>query len=87
MLCGGMTGSQAALGACSAMEHIMKPLLDLNDLAALLRRSPHTIKRNLRTNPDAVPPRLQLPGTKLLRWRQEDVQAWLAANVQSGGRR
>ncbi|WP_442596669.1 hypothetical protein ACSBPU_06860 [Parapusillimonas sp. JC17] len=65
----------------------MKPLLDLNDLAALLRRSPHTIKRNLRTNPDAVPPRLQLPGTKLLRWRQEDVQAWLAANVQSGGRR
>src|SRR3546814_17223967 len=38
VLRGGMTGSQVAFGACSATEHIMKPLLDLNDLAALLRR-------------------------------------------------
>lgn len=65
----------------------MKPLLDLNDLAAVLRRSPDTIKRNLRTNPDAVPPRLVLPGSKMLRWRQEDVETWLQANVESGGQR
>ncbi|MGF6809566.1 IS30 family transposase [Paraburkholderia sp. Clong3] len=33
-------------------------LLDLHDLAALLKRAPHTIKRDLRRNPLAVPPRL-----------------------------
>ena len=57
----------------------MAPLLDLNDIAHLLGRSPHTITSDLSRNPDAVPPRLQLPGTKLLRWRQEDVEAWLAS--------
>lgn len=56
----------------------MTPLLDLNDLSQVLKRSPETIKRDLRRNPDAVPPRLQLPGTKLLRWREEDVAVWLA---------
>lgn len=61
----------------------MKPLLDLLELAEILGRSPHTIKRDLRRNPDAVPPRLMLPGTKLLRWRDEDVETWLAAHVQS----
>lgn len=62
-----------------AHQSQMVSLLDLNEIARLLGRSPHTIKSDLRRNPDAVPPRLQLPGTKLLRWRQEDVEAWLAS--------
>lgn len=53
------------------------PLLDLQALAQLLGRSPHTIRRDLRRNPDAVPPRLQLPGTRLLRWREAEVSSWL----------
>lgn len=53
------------------------PLLDLQTLAQLLGRSPHTIRRDLRRNPAAVPPRLQLPGTRLLRWREAEVVAWL----------
>lgn len=53
------------------------PLLDLKALACLLGRSPETIRRDLRRNPDAVPPRLQLPGTRLLRWREADVARWL----------
>lgn len=61
----------------------MPPLLDLNEIARLLGRSPHTIKSDLRRNPSAVPPRLQLPGTKLLRWRQDDVEAWLVSLAQS----
>jgi predicted DNA-binding transcriptional regulator AlpA len=52
-------------------------LLDLQALARLLGHSPHTIRRDLRRNPDAVPPRLQLPGTRLLRWREADVLPWL----------
>lgn len=57
---------------------LTSPLLDLQALALLLGRSPRTIRRDLRRNPDAVPPRLQLPGTRLLRWREVDVQNWLA---------
>ena len=54
-------------------------LLDVDDLAELLGRSPQTVKKDLRRNPMAVPPRLYVPGTRLLRWRPCDVQAWLEA--------
>ena len=53
-------------------------LLDLNELASLLGRSPETIKKDLKRNRLAVPPRLHIPGTRLLRWRSVDVDAWLA---------
>ena len=61
-------------------------LLTLEDLAAILGRSPETIRRDLRRNPDAVPPRLQIPGTRLLRWRAADVEAWLDRHTQGGAR-
>lgn len=59
-------------------------LLTLDDLAHVLGRSAQTIKKDLRRNPAAVPPRLQLPGTRLLRWRACDVQAWLGQFVRGG---
>ena len=55
----------------------MTPLLNIGELAALLGRSAETIKRDIRRNPEAVPPRLNLPGTRMLRWRESDVQTWL----------
>ena len=55
----------------------IQPLLDLKGVAALLGQSPQTVKKHLKRNPMAVPPRLYVPGTRLLRWRQCDVQAWL----------
>lgn len=58
-------------------------ILDLTDLAALLGRSPQTIKKDIARNSLAVPPRLHIPGTRLLRWRQVDVDAWLAFYVES----
>lgn len=61
----------------------MAPLLELHDLAALLGRSASTIKKDLRRNPSAVPPRLQLPGTQLLRWRASDVETWLEETAAS----
>ena len=61
----------------------MKPLLNLVELARLLGRSPATLKRDLRRNPQAVPPLVQLPGTRLLRWREEDVAAWVESYVPS----
>ena len=50
-------------------EPNMSKLLDLNELADYLGRSPDTIKKDLKRNPIAVPPRLYIPGTRLLRWR------------------
>ena len=58
-------------------------LLDLNELGALLGRSPETIKKDMKRNRLAVPPRLHIPGTRLLRWRQIDVDCWLASHVES----
>ena len=63
------------------MPEIIKPVLELGDLATLLGRSPETIRKDLARNPAAVPPRLLIPGTRLLRWRTVDVQAWLAQRV------
>lgn len=63
------------------MSSSPSPLLDLQALAQFLGRSPHTIRRDLRRNPDAVPPRVQLPGTRLLRWREAEVNAWLDSHV------
>lgn len=57
-------------------------LLDLQELAAMLGRSPETIKKDLKRNHLAVPPRLHIPGTRLLRWRRVDVDAWLAEYVE-----
>ena len=57
-------------------------LLTLDDLAQMLGRSPGTIKKDMKRNPDAVPPRLVLPSTRLLRWRAVDVEAWLEQFVQ-----
>jgi predicted DNA-binding transcriptional regulator AlpA len=60
-----------------------KSVLDLADLAALLGRSPQSIKKDIHRNRMAVPPRLHIPGTLLLRWRPVDVDVWLASHVES----
>ena len=57
-------------------------LLDLTELSVLLGRSRETIKKDMKRNRLAVPPRLHIPGTRLLRWRQCDVEAWLAGFVE-----
>lgn len=65
---------------------LKKPVLTLRDLAELLGRSPETVRKDLRRNPAAVPPRLILPNTRQLRWRAEDVAACLEHYVVAGER-
>lgn len=65
-----------------SIEMSSQQLLTLEDLARMLGRSPDTIKKDMRRNPEAVPPRLQLPHTRLLRWRATDVDTWLDKYVQ-----
>jgi hypothetical protein len=56
-------------------ENMTTELLDLNDLATMLGRSPETTKKGMLRNHLAVPPRLHIPGTRLPHWRQIDVAA------------
>jgi predicted DNA-binding transcriptional regulator AlpA len=58
-------------------------LLDLNELSEMLGRRPETIKKDMKLNRLAVPPRLYIPGTRLLRWRQTDVDTWLSGYVEN----
>lgn len=58
-----------------------KPVLELRDLATLLGRSQETIRKDIHRNPAAVPPRLVIAGTRLLRWRAVDVQTWMDQHV------
>jgi len=57
-------------------------LLTIDDLKAILGRSVETIQKDITRRPSAVPPRVLIPGTRLLRWRASDVQAWLAKHVE-----
>lgn len=67
----------------SCWRNFLEPLLNISDVARLLGRSPQTLKRDLNRNPSAVPPRVELPGTRLLRWRAVDVEQWVARHAVS----
>jgi len=56
-------------------------IFDLKELAASL--SPETIRTDIRHNSLAVPSRLHILGTRLLRWRAEDLAAWLAGLAEA----
>lgn len=51
--------------------------LDVDELAALLNESSGTIRRKIRANSSEVPPRMYLPGSKMLRWRLHEVENWM----------
>jgi predicted DNA-binding transcriptional regulator AlpA len=62
----------------------MTNYLDIDELAELLAVRPETIRRNLKHNPERVPPRMHLPGTKMLRWREHEVKLWLDEQRKCG---
>lgn len=51
--------------------------LDINELAELLGQSVPTIRKKLVANPTALPPRMHLPATRMLRWRAQEVANWM----------
>ena len=52
--------------------------LDIDELAALIGKSVRAIKRKLLSDPSAVPPKMHIPGSAMLRWRKHEVEAWWA---------
>jgi predicted DNA-binding transcriptional regulator AlpA len=54
----------------------MKLVLDSKGLAEALSMSPLTVRQSASRNPERLPPRLAVPGRKLL-WAVKDVEEWI----------
>ena len=52
-------------------------LLTVEDLSALIHKSPAAIQADANRAPHRLPPILRLPGSRRLLWREEDVEAWV----------
>lgn len=52
--------------------------LDVHELGAVLGLKASTVRRKIRANSHEVPPRMHLPGTRMLRWRVQDVEVWMS---------
>lgn len=63
---------------------IQSELLDVNQLAQILHKSPASIRSDASRNPAALPPICRLPGNKRLLFRLIDVHEWIAGHVSSG---
>jgi predicted DNA-binding transcriptional regulator AlpA len=51
--------------------------LDIEELAVLMNIRSGTLRRWISQKPFAVPPKMHLGGTKMLRWRKAEVETWL----------
>lgn len=60
----------------------MEQLLTIDDLAKILRLSRQTLKADVTRRPETLPPRLRVPGCRRVLWRPQDVEAWLAKQVE-----
>lgn len=60
----------------------MTEYLTIDALAALMGQAKGTILNNRTRNPGAVPPAIRVPGSRILLWRREDVDAFLARFIE-----
>lgn len=60
----------------------IEPLLTVEDLAAILKMHPGSIKNRHCKDPSSLPPTCRIPCNKRLFWRREDVLKWLELHVQ-----
>lgn len=61
------------------------PVLDVSDLAVLMRQAVPTILSNRTRAPERVPPSCEPPGAKQPLWILEDVLAWLRQHQRPVG--
>lgn len=55
----------------------LQRLMTVDDLAAYLCKSAHTIRHDASRAAHRLPPRVRLPDSSLLRWQPEIVHAWV----------
>ncbi len=56
--------------------------LDIFEVAEVLGVTPETVRKNMKRRPWLVPMNMHIPGTRMLRWRIVDVEAWLVEKKQ-----
>lgn len=57
--------------------------VDINELAKILHRSPHTIATEVTKAPHKLPPRLRLPGSRKVLWLRADVDQWILSHREA----
>lgn len=62
-------------------------LLTIEQLAEYLGRAPSTVRGQVSTAPDKLPPRFQPPGTTHVRFRWKDVVEFVDSNIVHGKRK
>ncbi len=55
----------------------VEPLLSLSDLGKILGLGPKSIYIRASQHPELLPPRFNLPGSRLLRWHAAVVKQWM----------
>lgn len=63
----------------------MTMYLDMDELAKVMGLSSGTIRKRLKLAPTEVPPKMHLPGTKMLRWRLQEVESGMAETGRPHG--
>ena len=63
---------------CAGLSAGMDKLLNVAELAQVLGITPKAVYCRLHAGRQSVPTPLLIPGSSHLRWRQSDVEAWLA---------
>lgn len=59
--------------------------LDMDELAKVMGLSSGTIRKKLKSAPTEIPPKMHLPGTKMLRWRHQEVESWMVETGRPHG--
>jgi predicted DNA-binding transcriptional regulator AlpA len=67
------------------VERYVITYFDIDELAQLMGISTGTLLKKLRLAPATIPPKMHLSGTKMLRWRRTDVDAWIVETGWSRG--
>lgn len=60
----------------------MERLLNIDELAEILRLKRATVLWHLSRNPGRLPPAVRVPGGRGARWRVQDVEKWLESHVE-----
>ena len=65
-----------------SIEEARAFLMSVEELAALLHKSPATVRSDVHRRPMGLPPRYKLPGMKRIFYKRCEVMEWLDSHIQ-----
>ena len=65
-----------------SIEEARAFLMSVEELAALLHKSPATVRSEVHRRPMGLPPRYKLPGMKRIFFKRSEVMEWLDSHIQ-----